>query len=322
MGVPASRAKDCETLAAQLQRGLALAGAIAHKTGARMLAQGSNARLHRGAGRVAVDRVPFPVPQAVDMLKDVQRLILVGAKAPIAFFGYPDRPSILTQDGCDIHTLTALEEDTIDALERLADAVGAKVEDAPVQQPLTPDMPSGGLNPDKIAAVLGNVIPENAIVVDESVTTGRGFHQYTIGAPPHDWLQNMGGSIGYGMPVAIGAAIACPDRKVLALVGDGSGMYTVQALWTMAREGLDVTVVIWANRTYQILKGEFTNVGAGSPGYKARDMLDIDRPDLDWVAMATGMGVPASRAKDCETLAAQLQRGLAEAGPHLIEVVL
>ncbi len=304
------------------ERGLALAGAIAQKTGARMLAQGSNARLQRGAGRVAVDRVPFPVPQAVDMLKDVQRLILVGAKAPIAFFGYPDRPSILTQDGCDIHTLTALEEDTIDALERLADAVGAKVEDAPVQPPLTPDMPSGGLNPDKIAALLGNVIPENAIVVDESVTTGRGFHQYTVGAPPHDWLQNMGGSIGYGMPVAIGAAIACPDRKVLALVGDGSGMYTVQALWTMAREGLDVTVVIWANRTYQILKGEFTNVGAGSPGHKARDMLDIDRPDLDWVAMATGMGVPASRAKDCETLAVQLQRGLAEAGPHLIEVVL
>ena len=132
----------------------------------------------------------------------------------------------------------------------------------------------------------------------------------------------MGGSIGYGMPVAVGAAIACPDRKVLALVGDGSGMYTVQALWTMAREGLDVTVVIWANRTYQILKGEFNNVGAGSPGHKARDMLDIDRPDLDWVALAQGMGVAASRVDDCETLAVQLQRGLATSGPHLIEAVL
>jgi acetolactate synthase-1/2/3 large subunit len=200
--------------------------------------------------------------------------------------------------------------------------VGAQVADAPVQQPFTPGMPSGRLDPEKIAAILGNRIPEHAIVVDESVTTGRGFYPLTAGAPPHDWLQNMGGSIGYGMPVALGAAIACPDRKVLALVGDGSGMYTVQALWTMAREGLDIAVVIWANRTYQILKGEFNNVGAGSPGHKARDMLDIDRPDLDWVSMAQGMGVPATRVHNCAGLAAQLQRGLAAAGPYLIEAVL
>lgn len=304
------------------ERGLALAGAIAHKTGARLLAQGSNARLQRGAGRVAVDRVPFPVPQAVNLLKDVQRMILVGAKAPVAFFGYPDRPSILTQEGCAFHTLASLEADILDALERLADAVGVKVADAPVQQAFAPGMPSGALDPEKIAAILGNVIPEQAIIVDESVTTGRGFYPLTAGAPPHDWLQNMGGSIGYGMPVAVGAAIACPERKVLALVGDGSGMYTVQSLWTMAREGLNVAVVIWANRTYQILKGEFNNVGAGSPGRKARDMLDIDRPDLDWVAMAKGMGVPASRATDCESLTKQLQGALTEAGPTLIEVVL
>ena len=248
------------------ERGLALAGAIAQKTGARILAQGSNALLQRGAGRVPVNRLPYPVPQALQVLKDVQRLILVGAKAPVSFFGYPNQPSILTPEGCAISTLAALEEDLVDALERLADAVGANLKEAPVQQPFKPDMPSGALDPDKIAAVLGNIIPEQAIVVDESVTTGRGFHAFTAGAPPHDWMQNMGGSIGYGMPVAVGAALACPDRKVLALIGDGSGMYTVQALWTMAREGLDVTAVIWANRTYQILKGEFDNVGAGKPG--------------------------------------------------------
>src|SRR4029453_18825457 len=249
-------------------------------------------------------------------------LILVGARAPVAFFGYPDQPSILTPEGCAISPLAPLGDEIIDGLERLADAVGANVQDAPVQQSYTPALPSGALDPDKIAALLGNLIPEQSIVVDESVTTGRGFHLLTAGAPPHDWLQNMGGSIGYGMPVAVGAAIACPDRKVLALIGDGSGMYTVQALWTMAREGLDVTAVIWANRTYQILKGEFDNVGAGKPGQKANDMLEIGRPDLDWVALATGMGVPASRAADCESLTRQLQRGLAEAGPHLIEVVL
>jgi acetolactate synthase I/II/III large subunit len=269
-----------------------------------------------------VNRLPYPVPQALQVLKDVQRLILVGAKAPVAFFGYPNQPSVLTSEGCAIFTLTTSEEDTIDALDRLAEAVGAKLKEAPIQQPFKPDMPSGALDPDKIGAVLGNIIPEQAIVVDESVTTGRGFYPLTTGAPPHDWLQNMGGSIGYGMPVAVGAALACPDRKVLALIGDGSGMYTVQALWTMAREGLNVTAVIWANRTYQILKGEFDNVGAGKPGQKANDMLEIGRPDLDWVALATGMGVPANRAADCESLARQLQRGLAEAGPHLIEVVL
>jgi acetolactate synthase-1/2/3 large subunit len=304
------------------ERGLALAGAIAKKTGTRMLAQGANARMQRGAGRVPVNRLPYPVPQALQVLKDVQRLILVGAKAPVAFFGYPNQPSILTPEGCAISTLATLDEDIVDALERLADAVGAHIKDAPLQQSVTPGMPAGALDPDKIGAVLGNLIPEQAIVVDESVTTGRGFHPLTAGAPPHDWLQNMGGSIGYGMPVAVGPAVACPERKVLALVGDGSGMYTVQALWTMAREGLDVTVVIWANRTYQILKGEFDNVGAGRPGQKANDMLEIGRPDLDWVALATGMGVPASRAEDCEAFTRQLQRGLAEAGPHLIEVVL
>lgn len=304
------------------ERGLALAGAIATKTGVRILAQGSNARVQRGAGRVPVNRVPYPVPQALQVLKDVQRLILVGARAPVAFFGYPDQPSILTPDGCAISTLATLEDDIVDALERLADAVGANVKDAPVQQPFRPDMPAGALDPDKIAAILGNVIPEQAIVVDESVTTGRGFYPLTAGAAPHDWLQNMGGSIGYGMPVAVGAALACPDRKVLALIGDGSGMYTVQALWTMAREGLHVMAVIWANRTYQILKGEFDNVGAGRPGQKAKNMLEIGRPDLDWVALATGMGVPAGRADDCASLTRQLQRGLAETGPYLIEVVL
>jgi acetolactate synthase-1/2/3 large subunit len=304
------------------ERGLALAGAIAAKTGARIMAQGSNARLQRGAGRVPVNRVPYPVPQALGVLKDTRRMILIGARSPVAFFAYPNHPSILTQDGCEFHPLTTLADDAIDALERLADAVGARIKDAQVQQPVRPAMPTGSLDPDKIAAILGNSIPEQAIVVDESVTTGRGFYPLTAGSPPHDWLQNMGGSIGYGMPVAVGASIACPERKVLALIGDGSGMYTVQALWTMAREGLNVAVVIWANRTYQILRGEFANVGAGSPGQRARDMLDINRPDLDWVALAKGMGVPGSRVEECEALAAHLQRAIAEPGPYLIEAVL
>ncbi len=304
------------------ERGLALAGAIAARTGCSLLAQTSNAVLQRGAGRVPVGRVPFPVLQAVEQLKEVRAVVLAGARAPVAFFGYPDRPSVVTQPDSAIHRLAGVEEDVPEALERLAERVGARAEDAPVQQPFRPDLPSGAFTLDKLAAILGNAIPEGAICIDESITTGRGFYPLTAGAPPHDWLQNMGGSIGYGGPCAVGAAVACPDRKVLALLGDGSAMYTIQALWTMARENLDVTTVIWANRTYQILKGELANVGAGNPGRKALDMLDIGRPDLDFVAMAKGMGVEGARVTDCEGLIRAFARANAERGPFLIEAVL
>ena len=176
--------------------------------------------------------------------------------------------------------------------------------------------------PAAIASILGAMLPEGAIVVDESVTTGREFFPETAGAPPHDWINNRGGSIGYGMPVAIGAAIACPDRKVIALAGDGSAMYTLQALWTMAREGLDITVLIFANGTYNILRGELTNVGVRNPGPRAVDMLSIGRPDLDWASLARGMGVEASRAKTCEQLSKALAAGLRSGGPYLIEVAV
>ncbi len=165
-------------------------------------------------------------------------------------------------------------------------------------------------------------MPENAIIADEAVTTGRGFFAPTRAAAPHDWLSNMGGSIGLGLPLATGAAVACPDRKVIALEGDGSGMYTLQALWTQAREGLDVTTLLFSNRSYQILKGELANVGAGNPGRKALDMLDLDRPDLDWVTMAKGMGVPGARVATMEEFNRRLAEGIAAPGPYLVEVVL
>src|SRR5229473_3505320 len=278
------------------ERSLALAGRIATATGARIIAQGSNARIQRGAGRVPIERLPYPVDQALAVLKDVRHLILVGAKAPVAFFAYPDKPSILTPDGCQIHPLASIAEDSIGALEALAEAVGAKKNGEVVQPPGRPALPTGALTPDTLAAALGALLPEGAIVSDESVTSGRGFFKATAGAPPHDWMNNMGGSIGLGLPLATGAAVACPDRKVVCLEGDGSGMYTLQALWTQAREGLDVTTVVFANRTYAILRHELSGVRAGTPGPKAADMLDIGRPDLDWVALARGMGVPASRA--------------------------
>jgi acetolactate synthase-1/2/3 large subunit len=304
------------------EQGLALAGRIATATGARILAQGSNARIERGAGRVPIERLPYPVDQALAVLKDVRHLILVGSKAPVAFFAYPDKPSVLTPDGCQIHRLSTIAEDSIEALAWLADEVGAKKNGEVVQLASRPARPTGPLNPDTLALSLGALLPEGAIVADESVTTGRGFFKLTAGAPPHDWMNNMGGSIGLGMPLATGAAVACPDRKVVCLEGDGSGMYTLQALWTQAREGLDVTTVVFANRTYAILRHELSGVGAGTPGKKAADMLDIGRPDLDWVSLARGMGVPASRATTAEEFNKQFAAGLAAPGPYLIEAVL
>ena len=217
--------------------------------------------------------------------------------------------------------LARLDEDMIGALEALAEEVGARSTPAPVVNDPPPAKATGRITPEALGASLGALLPENAIVVDEAVTTGRGFFAPTRSAAPHDWLSNMGGSIGMGMPLATGAAVACPDRKVVTLEGDGSAMYTVQALWTQAREGLDVTTLLFSNRSYQILKGELANVGAGNPGRKALDMLDLSHPDLDFVTLAKGMGVPGARVDDMDEFNRRLAEGIATPGPYLVEVV-
>jgi len=309
--------------AALRQRCLELAGRIAAKTGCGILTEGANSRLERGAGRVQVERIPYVVERALEVMRAAGNLVLVGAREPVAFFAYPDKPSLLMPANANSMKLASIEEDIEAALEALTNELGAmRTAPAGIAAPHRPALPTGPITPPAIACILGAMLPENAIVVDESVTTGREFFPATAGAPPHDWINNRGGSIGYGMPVAIGAAIACPDRKVIALEGDGSAMYTVQSLWTMAREGLGVTVLIFANGTYNILRGELTNVGVRNPGPRAVDMLSIARPDLDWVSLAQGMGVEASRAGTCEQLAKALSAGLRSQGPYLIEVAL
>ncbi len=240
----------------------------------------------------------------------------------MAFFAYPGKPSVVTPAGAAIHTLAQPDEDVSGALEALADAVAAGNAAPVLQRPERPSAPHGAVSLPGIAATIASLLPENVIVVDESITSGRGLLPATRGAPPHDWLANPGGSIGMAMPVAVGAAVACPERKVLCLEGDGSGMYTLQSLWTMAREGLNVTTVVFANRTYAILKHELTQVGAGNPGRRALDMLEIGRPDLDWVGLARGMGVPAARADTLEALGRLAAAGLAGSGPSLIELVV
>jgi len=302
--------------------GLNLAGRIAAKTGARLIAQGSNARTQRGRGRVSVERVPYVVDQATRVLAGLKHVILVGAKMPVAFFAYPDKPSVLTPEGCEGHVLSRPDEDSIGALAALAEAVGATRTPAPVVNDRPAGPGAGAITSEALGASLGALLPENAIVADEAVTTGRGFFAPTKAAAPHDWLSNMGGSIGLGLPLATGAAVACPDRKVVCLEGDGSGMYTVQALWTHAREGLDVTTVVFSNRSYQILKGELANVGAGNPGRKALDMLNIGQPDIDWVGLAKSLGVPGAKATNMEEFNRHFAAGLAEPGPFVVEVVM
>ncbi len=308
------------TGSALTEQGLALAQQIAGKTGCKVMGQTYHPRMARGRGRFSIDRIPYVIEQALPILKDFKNIVLVEANEPIAFFAYPNKPSILKPEGCEVHRMTAWGENSVAALEALADALGAKPADVKPQKLAELAKPTGALNHASIAQAIACAIPENAIVVDESITTGRGFFPPTAAAAPHDWLQNMGGSIGFSTPVATGAAVACPDRKVICMVGDGSAMYTIQSLWTQAREGLNVVTIVFANRIYQILRGEFDGVGAGEPGKRAQDMLKIDRPTIDFVALARGMGVAARAVSTADDLNKALAEAIAEPGPRLIEV--
>jgi acetolactate synthase-1/2/3 large subunit len=255
-------------------------------------------------------------------LAGLKHLILVDAKAPVSFFAYPGKKSYLVPDGCEVHELAAPSDDAIGTLEALAEALGATDAQVTRQEALRPERPTGELDADKVCQAIAAVLPEGAIVSDESQTSGVTLAAHTAGAPRHDLLALTGGAIGQGLPVAVGAAIACPDRPVIALEGDGSAMYTIQSLWTMAREELNVTAVVFNNRSYAILNIELERVGADRPGPAAKEQLDLHGPDLDFVSIARGLGVPAVRVDTGEDLVTQLERAIAEPGPHLIETVV
>ncbi len=311
-------------LANKATRGVALerAGKLAAATGARIASQFFTARIERGAGRVPIERIPYAVPQAMAFLKDFKHIITVETVEPVAFFSYPDKPSLLKAEGTLVHPLVEADEDSALAFEMLLDALGAKSV-APLLQPRVETVvPTGALNPISIARALAAALPENCILVDESLTTGRESMGYTMGALPHDLINNMGGSIGYSMPVATGAALACPDRRVFCMVGDGSAMYTIQSLWTQARENLNITTIIFANNCYAILKAEYANMGAGTPGARAMSMIDIDRPRIDWLAMAKSMGVPSVAVDTAEAFHKAMVDSTRASGPTLIEVRL
>ena len=304
------------------ERGLRAAGRIAAKTGARLMCDTFAPRVERGAGLVAVERIPYFAEQIVDFLKDLDVLVLVGTKPPVSFFAYPGKPSWCTPETCAIHYLAQPHEDGVGALEALAEALSAPREPASIAPFQRPELPSGKLNSYTAGQVVGHYLPEGAIISDEAATSSGGSVLFTAGAPRHDHLVLTGGSIGQGLPVATGAAVACPDRKVVCLHGDGGAMYTLQSLWTQAREKLDVTTVIFANKSYAILNIELARVGAENPGPRALSMLDLHNPELDWVSLARGMGVEATCAATAEEFAEQFASAMKSRGPRLIEAVI
>ena len=303
------------------ERALMAAARISAATGAALLCQTFPARLERGAGLPALHRLPYFAEQAAARLASYRHAVLVDAPAPAAFFAYPGKPSELLPPGCQVHRLAAGADDVTGALVALADRLGAPSE-PPVVVAHRPELPTGPLTADTVALAVGALLPDNAIISDEAHTSGSSLAAATAGAPRHDWLMLTGGSIGDGLPVAVGAAIACPGRKVICLQADGSAMYTPQALWTMVRERLDVTTIIFNNGAYAVLRLELQRVGAGARGPKTDDMFSLSRPDLDFVALARSMGMSAGRATTAEDFVTQLRRALAEKGPHLIEAVV
>ena len=304
-----------------MEPGLVAASKVSAATGAKLIAETFPTRIERGEGVPAIDRLGYLAEFAQMQLSGLRHLILIETASPVSFFAYPDKASDLVPEDCEVHVLALPGEDSIAALNALVAELGASGESITLPGASRPDLPSGELDSESFAAAIGALLPANAVVVDEGNTSGLFVAGMTAGAPRHDWLCLPGGAIGFGMPTATGAAIASPGRRVLNLQADGSAMYTMQSLWTQARENLDVTTVILNNHSYAILNLELSRVGA-NPGPKALEMLDLNRPQLDFTAMAQGMGVSASRATSAEEFSDKLEEALNTPGPNLVEAVL
>ena len=306
--------------AAAGEAGLAAAARIRAATGARPLVETFVGRIPRGRGRPAIGRVPYPIDAALAAFAGVRHLVAVNAPPPVGFFAYPGKPGRLQPPDCAVHVLAGIGQDGPEALARLAEALRAPAAPPAAPRPLPEGPVRGAVGPEGVAAILARALPEDAIVVDESISYGRDLFASLAAAAPHDWLQLCGGAIGEGLPLATGAAIGAPGRRVIVLQGDGSAMYTLQSLWTQARERLDVTTILLANRKYAILLKEFAGVGA-IPGPTAHGMMDLADPALDWPRLAGGMGVEAARAATLERFAELLDHANRRPGPFLIELM-
>jgi len=314
---------------AMLLRGRALigealeaAGRIHAKTGVRLLCDTFAPHSEMGAGRIPVERIPYFGEQVAAFLAGTQQMIMVGSTPPVSFFAYPGKPSWCVPDTCELIYLAHPHEDSVAALQSLADALGAPQEASLRVSLQLPGLPTGSLNPLSVAQIIAQLTPDHAIYADESNTSSLPLLMTLARARPHTHLPLAGGSIGQGLPLAVGAALAAPDRKVVCPHGDGGAAYTMQALWTMARENLDVTTVIYANRSYAILNYELHRVGVAAVGENARSMLDLHNPEMNWMQIASGLGVEASRATTAEEFAAQYESAMKHRGPRLIEAMI
>lgn len=301
------------------EESLLAASKIAERTGAKLFCEVFPTRLQRGAGLPHVERIAYLAEMASVQLNEFNNLVLVDAKAPVSFFAYPGKKSYLVPDRCTVHNLVEPDQDALKSLDQLVNAVAATDTEPKLLSAERPELPSGELTAAKVAQAIGALLPDNAIISDEAQTSGVQLPAATANAPKHDLLTLTGGAIGQGMPVAIGAAVACPDRPVLALVGDGTAMYTNQALWTMVNEELDVTVIIFNNREYAILNVELERVGAEGAGNKAKSQLDLSNPPIDFATLAQGMGMSATSVSTAEDFNNALQHAFSEPGPHLID---
>lgn len=298
-----------------------LAFAISKTTGCALFTEAAVARVERGGATPGITKIPFHVDLAIEALSGTRKAVLVGARAPVAFFAYPGRPSQLLPPEAEIIQLAAPMGDTLTALEALAEALGAAPA-AWVPPPVPALDPDAPIDAETLATAVAASLPEGAIVVDEALTNGVPLFDRCASAPAHDWINNRGGSIGYSTPVAIGAAVACPERPVLTVTGDGSAFYTLQSLWTMARSRLNVTVVILANRRYRILTNEMTRIGAGTPDAVTDPMMSLQDPVAQWTKLAEGQGVPALQVTTAGALLAALKESLSTPGPRLIEAIM
>ncbi len=300
------------------EAGLVAANRVAQVTGAKLRTPTQVSRMARGRGRVPVDRIPYALEGALKMLAGTKQVILVGAKPPTAFFGYPGKPSLMAPADADTHVLARPEQDAIEALNALADELGAPKTVPIPEGEIKPQLLQGKFEPVAFAITLAALLPENCIVAEDGVTSGRALFAPTFNAAPMDWLQNTGGAIGHAFPCATGAALACPERKVICLQADGAGMFSLQSLWTQAREKLDVINVVFANQIYKILYGELVSVGA-KPGRASNALFDLARPELDWLKLAAGMGMEAARVDTLEAFADVFKSACGRKGPFLIE---
>jgi acetolactate synthase-1/2/3 large subunit len=306
-----------------LELGWALSS-LGKKCGSRVCVETFPTRIRRGADSGMLEKLPYLAEQAIEFMQDVENLVLIGAQSPVSFFAYPNVPSVISADHCSILSLATPDDDLLLCVQEVLAALGGEAA-APQYYPLAlPELPTGDLTAHSLALSIAHLLPENAVVIDEGATTSLVCYPATSTSAPHDWLTLTGGSIGYGLPCAVGASIACPDRKVICMEGDGSAMYTFQALWTMARENLDIVVVIFNNQKYNILELEFARTGArgGSPGPIASALLDIGNPILNFVAIAEGMGVMAVRVDSAEEFNLEFAAAISGRGPRLIEAMV